>query len=173
MHDSSPVFLGRFFFEIPREQEQPSVDTRKAIPEQSKSQPTIQLEPDNTNRYNTNRDIESQELRNKPRPVIRAGMLFHFLLSKLFIILGKILIKPFYPPSKKKARRFVALMIIAAASTSVTFLWRAGRSVSDMSGSVIAISALGMVAYNALADSSTPLQELRRIILMRSLQPPD
>lgn len=110
--------------------------------------------------YNSNRDIESQEIQNRPtRPVLTTGMHFHFRLFKPVLILGKSLIELFYPPSKKKARRFVALTTIAAASTAVTLLERAGHSVSDISASVIAISALGTVCYNALADSSTPLQE--------------
>ena len=119
-----------------------------------------QQRPSVDNSYSSNRDIESQEIQNRPtRPVIRAGMHFHFRLFKPVLILGKSLIKPFYPPSTKKARRFVALTTIAAASTAVTLLEMAGHSVSEISTSVIAISALGTVGYNALADSSTPLQE--------------
>lgn len=106
------------------------------------------------------RDLESQEAWTSPTRFAR----LHFLLVKLVVTLGKNLIKPFYPPSKKKARRIIVLATIATALTAVTILRRTGHSVSDMSGAVIAISALGTFMFNALADSSTPWRELRRFI---------
>ena len=143
MHDSADQ---KEPLEIPREQD--GIDYIE------------QQRPSVDSGYNSNRDIESQEIQNRPtRPVIRTRLHFHFRLFKPVLILGKSLIEPFYPPSKKKARRFVALTTIATASTAVTLLERAGHSVSEISMSVIAISALGTVGYNALADSSTPLQE--------------
>lgn len=105
-------------------------------------------------------DLESQEIWKSPTRFEK----LHFVLSKLVVTLGKNLIKPFYPPSKKKARRIIVFATIAAALTAVALLRRTGHSVSDMSGAVIAISALGTFVFNALADSSTPWRELRRFI---------
>lgn len=106
------------------------------------------------------RDPESQEIWKSPTLFEK----LHFVLSKLVVTLGKNLIKSFYPPNKKKARRIIVLATIATALTAVALLRRTRHSVSDMSGAVIAISALGTFVFNALADSSTPWRELRRFI---------
>ena len=119
-----------------------------------------QQRPSVDNGYNSNRDVESQEIQNKPtRSVIRTGMHFHFRLFKPILIFSNGLIELFYPPSKKKARRFVAITTIAAALTAVILLKRAGYSVSEISLCVMAISAVGTFVYIALADSPTSLQE--------------
>lgn len=161
LEDPQKGLLGRFPFELPPElvgtshiqqQQQPS---RSAFSNASYRDPGSQVS-------SLPRDIESQETRSRPaRTAITAALLLRLFFLKPFIILGKTLIKPFYPPSKKKARGFIAITTIAAAPTSVALLRRAGHSVSDMATSVIAIAAVGTVAYNALADSSTPGQGLR------------
>lgn len=180
--------LGKFFFEFPSapgstsyvQQRRPWVDTLPVNSGQSKLESTPRSEPDNARAYQHSgsqvsfppRDIESQEDPERPgRRATRAGMLLRFYFYKTFTTLGKNLIKLFYPPSMKKARRLVALTIIATAFTVVALLWRAGHSVADMSMPVLAICALGDFLYKRLADSS--MQELRRLLRTLSGQAGD
>ncbi|MCJ1461758.1 hypothetical protein MMC07_000357 [Pseudocyphellaria aurata] len=162
--------LGRFFFQDPLEpgdavhlqRRRPWVDLLPVNSEQPKPKSTPRQELHNARVYQSlanfpPRDIESQEIRE--RPAWRAGTVLRFYSRKIFCTLGRNIIKLFYPPSRKKARRLLALMIIATAFTNVALLWRAGHSSADMSLSVMAICALGEFLYQMMADPSK--QEFR------------